>query len=116
MPFTLPVHTLSGKTSTEVGGLMRRVLKMSMLTLPDWLINFCTSGIITCRCGRFETGGRYETGGSSATVGCPVAGTERHYCAGREVWTLVCNPIRGAGVHTCCLLWIFITVWVEVWT
>mmetsp|Transcript_14217 Transcript_14217/g.35118 ORF Transcript_14217/g.35118 Transcript_14217/m.35118 type:complete len:203 (+) Transcript_14217:932-1540(+) len=40
--------TLSGNTSTLVGGLMRRVLKMSIDTLPDWLMSFCTSGIMTC--------------------------------------------------------------------
>ena len=30
-----------------MGGLISRVLKMSMETFPDWLISFWTSGIMT---------------------------------------------------------------------
>lgn len=38
----------SGNTTTLVGGLMTRVLKISLLTYPLWLMSFCTSGIMTC--------------------------------------------------------------------
>ena len=106
---------------------MRRVLKMSMLTLPDWLISFCTSGIMTCRCGRCgccEICGHWQKTSWCSPAGysadqLPVAITELQQ-------SVVCRcgrcghryePHQGAGIPTCCLLWmlIFITVWVEVW-